>query len=522
MATEYRVISYIKHIAICAFTLTCCTVAADDAEFVFNREKFGGATLPLWSQLSSFEENTLAQISKAKLGDPDALLSLYILAGGSIRDEDTYQRINQQIDQWLSGLESKLKRQRKDIDRASLLHETMHRDFFLTDEDGGSLVGYDADQSQLPEIFVSQRFNCISSSMLYLVLARKVGLNVDAVLLPSHTFVQLNTQSGALVEIETTSVHGFNIEHDSDFYQHDDISWFEARNLEPTTYADYLQRDILTAYELGLQNMWSQHTSAERMAYPDRFRLAEIRGYLQPDDMDAQKNRLNFYLQELGYLNRSQDTANALRLSELIDDYLADVAPMTATDDLLKSLWFGVQTEVALANIQGKSVEKGFALVKHLIEQLEPNSDVSEQLLYNLYVVVSHYVIQELKSPDFAQLRLSLLGMEQACIANRACSQSFGQLYASWAQVFWQQQDWSNASRILTEYLQFDIDNQNSQIFLSNAETAFVNQAKQVLWDGDWKQALNLLQNCVDQLPGQNRCSEQIRYINEQRHMGNL
>jgi len=268
--------------------------------------------------------------------------------------------------------------------------------------------------------------------------------------------------------------------------------------------------------------MWSQHTSTDRMAYVDRMRMAEIRGFLQSDDIDAQKNRLNFYLQELSYLNREQQTGDAIRLSELIANYVDGLNYLTRHDPMLQSLWLGVQTEIALAQIRAGELSRGFTLTKRLLDDLAANPSSEQHFAANLMVVLSHYIAQSLRVDNYAQLRLSLIGLEADCVASEACGESLTQLYANWAQQFWNQKDWTSASRILTEYTQLGINSQNSTILKTNAETAYVNQAKELLWDEDWETALSQLQICVDSLPGEQRCTQQIRHIKEQRHMGNL
>ena len=522
-AQSFSLKCYMKLLALFSLlfsSLSC--LYADELGMEFNRNLYGNSSLPLWNQLTAFEETVLSQRALAGNGDPDALLGFYILAAGSHRDLASYQKYKTLLDQWLNNIGKDLRRKRKIADKGEALHQAMHRDFFLSDENNNLLIGYDADQSQLPEIFNSQRFNCISSALLYIVLARKLGLPVEGVLLPSHAFVQLNAENGRAIEIETTSVFGFDSEHSEAFYQNTDRQWFAERNLEPTTYQDYLAREIVSPYKLGLHNMWSQHTSLERMDYRDRFRLAEIRAYLQPDDVGAQKIRLNYYLQELAYLNRRQDHLSLARLVDTISPYLSQVQSSHWQDSDLRTLWIGVQTEIAFAKIKNGELEQGFLLAKRLLDNYISDSTQADQQQANLYVVISHFVSQRTAKKDFAQTRIALMGMEQDCVTDQSCSRSLGQLYAAWGQQFWDQQDWQTAGRIFTEYLQFNINNENTLAFQNNAELAFINEAREMLLDGDWEMALIRLQSCVDQLPLTERCTQQITNIKEQRHLGNL
>ena len=529
---SYRANSYIKVLLIFA-SLVCGSLfcgslvsgsmafADDDTELDFNRENYGQSDFPLWSELSPFEEWFLSRAQSAAQGDAQAMLALFWLASGQHRDQQSFEEVNRQLDTWLASQQNVLQKKRKLLDKAELLHHAMHRDFFLNNDDGETLIGYDADQSRLSEIFASKTFNCISSSLLYLVLARKLDWPVEAVLLPSHSYVQLRNQND-IIEIETTSINGFNVVHDEDFYANSDQQWFSDRNLEPTTYADYLARDIISAFELGLYNMWSQHTQPERMAYPDRLRLAEIRGYLQADDMDAQLNRVNFYQRELGHLNRQQEVNTAARLSKIISPLLARLENHIDQHPMLNELWIGLQTEVALHNIQAGDLERGLLLAKSLLNRLPTLPEHKQRLQDNILIVVSHYVVASLATHSYENTRLAIIDIESECLDNPSCSQSMGQLYSSWAKVFWEREDWRNAALILSDYVQLKIDDINYQTFLKNAELAYVNDAKTLVWDGDWEIALQNLGECENKLPTQQRCSAEIKRIKEQRHLGNL
>jgi hypothetical protein len=96
-----------------------------------------------------------------------------------------------------------------------LVHAHMFADYLGTDMEQ---CRYDAAQSRYSAIFTEGRYNCISSTVLYIVLAKCFGLKVSGVAMPSHTFVQLETQQSP-VEVENTSMHsGFDLVHYRAFY----------------------------------------------------------------------------------------------------------------------------------------------------------------------------------------------------------------------------------------------------------------------------------------------------------------
>ena len=71
------------------------------------------------------------------------------------------------------------------------------------------LRNYSALQTRLDEVFVSGRYNCVSSAVFYTILASSIGLEVQGVMTRDHAFVTVNT-GGELIDVETTNPYGFN------------------------------------------------------------------------------------------------------------------------------------------------------------------------------------------------------------------------------------------------------------------------------------------------------------------------
>lgn len=85
-------------------------------------------------------------------------------------------------------------------DKAEAALAFMHRRF---------LRSYSERQTRLDLLAANGTFNCVSSAALYAVLAAAVGLDVSGVVTKDHAFcaVRVGTE---LVDVETTSVHGFD------------------------------------------------------------------------------------------------------------------------------------------------------------------------------------------------------------------------------------------------------------------------------------------------------------------------
>ena len=110
-----------------------------------------------------------------------------------------------------------------DWHRGYELHRAMHRTFFAKDR--GELGGYDYDQARVTGIFTDGHYNCLSSAVLFAVLARGLALPVRAALVPTHVFIELGAPDGKIIEVETTSDTGFDWVHDERFYKEGAANW---------------------------------------------------------------------------------------------------------------------------------------------------------------------------------------------------------------------------------------------------------------------------------------------------------
>lgn len=89
-------------------------------------------------------------------------------------------------------------------ERAKMLLEALH-------QKGGFLGEYDARATTLAEILDRRRYNCVSASVIYNLLAERLELESFAQLLPTHarTVLQLDEKKRGTI-IETTSPDGFD------------------------------------------------------------------------------------------------------------------------------------------------------------------------------------------------------------------------------------------------------------------------------------------------------------------------
>jgi tetratricopeptide (TPR) repeat protein len=71
------------------------------------------------------------------------------------------------------------------------------------------LMRYSLNQTKLDLLVSTGRFNCVSSAVLYSILASSIGLETNGVLTKDHAFIQVHVGT-ELIDVETTNVYGYN------------------------------------------------------------------------------------------------------------------------------------------------------------------------------------------------------------------------------------------------------------------------------------------------------------------------
>ena len=85
-------------------------------------------------------------------------------------------------------------------EKAEFILDFLHRNVFRS---------YSKMQTRVDAIFVNGRFNCVSSSVLYMILCKAFGIEVSGVITEDHAFVMVHID-GENIDVETTTAFGFN------------------------------------------------------------------------------------------------------------------------------------------------------------------------------------------------------------------------------------------------------------------------------------------------------------------------
>ncbi|TQV86350.1 transglutaminase family protein [Aliikangiella coralliicola] len=486
------------------------------------RQKNNTLSYSIWSPLTELEIATLNQVSKAKSGDADALLMLYLMASGDSRHFSDLRRHQKTIERFINANKSVINEEKSEWRKGYLLHKAMHEYFFL----GGNSrknagKGYYFEQSQLSEIFYSKRFNCVSSALLYTVLARKFNLDVEAVLLPSHVFVQLNLSDGKKIEIETTSISGYDWVHDKDFYEKEDLSWFNQRGLTPSTYQDYQNREIVSPFQLGVQNMYNQHTFEERMRRDDRFRMAELLTSLDKSNIKAHKHRLNFYNDEFVRLKNSKDFRSLNQMYERISAYLQSLVRFASQDKELANILAWVDSQRAYTLLEDGKLQNAVGLAKKVLNELRNKSQAisdADKIKNNVYVTLNKAAKKLVDNGEF-ESALKIFGDNPTdCLKSDDCT-VIRYLYSRWTSSYWNQKQWTKAIAKYQEFLKLESEGEAAEMFKRNMQGAHINWANTYYETGDWQQVKRILTQCVNADNNADKCRSHLTELQERHRL---
>lgn len=427
---------------------------------ILKRNNFGRNAYPIWSPLSFFESQTIAERHLAEAGNPDALLALYIMASGRYSVSD-FNVIKKQIDRFIRKLTEHTDSILDPWQQGDVLNSAMHHHFFRspspnksdkTQSQSQPPSHYSLDQSTLTGIFKNNNFNCISSTLLYAVLARHLNLEGYGVMLPSHAFIQLNFEDSKTAEVETTSPQGYDQHHDAEFYQRAAQSWFNPRGLEPSSYNDYLNRELIPFWQLGTRNMLHQHTHPHNMDAVTRGRLAEISAFLDPSYEPAQINRMHYYGQEITALSHQAQWSTLSRFFNQVMETLASDIQLFSENHTLNQSFF----QLNLAAINTFAHTQALDTAVHYIrtsQQLAQNHEQLNQATLKgvaaLNTLLKHFVEQQ----DFNQGLYAITAIEPFSSNAPEFALSVTWFYHQWAKTLWAQDLWPDVIDVYEGYL---------------------------------------------------------------------
>jgi len=430
------------------------------------RPGYGNAELHTWWPLTEPEAAALRGLEQAKQGDAHALLALAVAASGDRRDPGSYAAYQQRVDQFLAAAKPAMEGAADDWHRGYELHRAMHRSFFAEQSDLG---GYDFYQARISGIFAGGHYNCLSSALLFTVLARGFALPVRAVFVPTHVFVEMGEPGDKIIEIETTSNTGFDWVHDQRFYRDEAANWSGRRGLRPVTLEEYQHRTILPPYRMMAQAMLN---STRGESADDRNRLSELAGVVDPDDPEAQHARLAVYVNEGHDLFELKAWRTMAKLFDTISPAVTDINARSKDSKALELASWANWYHAHALMIVGRQ-DEAIAVMAAGIDHLDASWSRADALKQNYLAVLVDRLGELINRKDYPTAVTTFRKYGDLCRSSSVCAGNASIVYANWS-----------------------IDHQNN---------------------GDWQSARHVLQDCVTQLPADSRCKDALTDL-ESRH----
>ncbi|MBN2357982.1 MAG: tetratricopeptide repeat protein [Deltaproteobacteria bacterium] len=278
--------------------------------------------------LTPLEQQLVADAGDRHLDQMD-LLDAALIASGAAWPE-ARAGLRAVLEPRIAAVEAAVRDVADDRLRGQALLDALHR--YL-------LKRYAASASSLIDVAERGEYNCVSATVLYNLIAERVGLIVKAVIIPSHVFALLFTAQGA-TEVETTAPDGFDPDRSSRAY----LAFLVERGLHRTraalgTEVNMYEQETGQAVEIDNIALVSLILSNRAAAEYDAGDLPRALALAQRAHRLADPERVEHLLAyEASLVNtlalRAADAGDFARALRLLDAGLVD-APASVRDVLI-------------------------------------------------------------------------------------------------------------------------------------------------------------------------------------------
>jgi regulator of sirC expression with transglutaminase-like and TPR domain len=474
-------------------------------------QDYGNAPFPLWSHYTNLEIEILKKADSARAGNPDALLAFAIFASGNVRDSATYNNYVNRIKTFVDTARKSLDSIKNSKELCSALYLKICQEFYGTSFFTNELSGYVFEQSRVSELLRTQKYNCISSAMLCLVIFRYFDLDIQGVMLPSHVFLQLNTPDSGSVEIETTLKSGFDYKHDAEYFKKIG-QWTKSRNLLPITKADYEHRLLVSAFELVCSNMNNQHTMTDKMDTCDRNRLYETLGYLFPKHPLWLSNQLSVYNDFFIRYQTIKDYATALLMYKKIDSNLEMLPAQWKTDTLMLAKIYLIAMSHAITLEKNGDHNKAMQKANMIMGSINTRFNKYDLLLNNVMWIYAAYIQSLAMLNKYNEAEILLQSCPTVLMNLKQMRATLFNLYGAKASHYFQNNKFHEAVLAGFQAVMYS-DSSTRIITYSNIQAAYLNQSRQLVIDNQKEDAQKVLQECINKVPDCTQCVERMNKL---------
>ncbi len=471
------------------------------------KQNLGQSLSGVWSSLTSAEVTTLGRMDAAQSGESQALLRLYILASGRNREEKDIERYQSQVAHFCDSMVPVLNGLKTETAKAEALFKGMYRHFIKSGR-GGPTFGYDFGHSDLTRLLDERIYNCISITMLYIVICRHFQIKAQPVLIPGHAFVQLQLSSNNVIEVEAVTRDGFNIKHDQAFYsaQGSLFGSIYGRNI---TFADYKKRRILQPWEIAVENMSNQHTMPSVLGMQGYFRLRELQSVIQPTKLEYRRERLSLYLQAAQKSKEDSNFSETLRLCQVTHGFLDSVHATMEQDSGIRR-WYAhlrlLQAEASLH--QSEEDTSFFTNIDAALEALSKGNADSSLFHSNSYALLMTRWVGQVSKQRFQVVEREMNRYAHLCRKESYCGENRAWLFSSWAMDYWDKKEWEPS--IQKFGLAYLYATESRPTIAKNMGVGYCNWSNDLAVKQDFKGCARILNTCLQKSPNPKPCRERI------------
>jgi len=410
------------------------------------RPGYGNEQLHTWWPITSTEAEVLAGAERARQGDAHALLAFGIFASADARDEASYARYARRFDAFVTTQHDAITNATDDPKRGDLLNRAMHTTFLTgsPNKSDPKLGAYELDQARVSQIFEQGHYNCVSSAMLYVALARAFSLPVRAAITETHAFVEFGPDDSQL-DVETTNANGFGEVHDEKFFRDAAKDWSSSHGLKPYSMDEYKKREIVPPYVLFAREMWDKRVVNDET----QGRLAEAATLLAPDDPDTVHNRMALYSNEANWLFEHKAFRTILRMIEIVSPFVSSVPDrFPKNEKLLASVaWLMWHNAKALAVVNRG--DEATAIASDVYDRVQPTWPEATSLKHNLLWIMADRMT-ELDTKHEYEKSLAVIEKHiTACHDDSVCLNNLYLTFDGWCVHYQLAQDWPNAKKVM-------------------------------------------------------------------------
>ncbi len=491
----------------CSTTQPVGTLIESNEIFNEPRTNFGRNSLGIWSPLTPFEVKVLTRDHDRY----DEFLALALIGSGDSRTEEEFLVVKKRVWDFIVAVTPKIKKVKEFWRKGSILYHEVQKAFYPSVL--GSKPMYSFNQTKLSTLVRKGEYNCISSAILFGIIAHHFGLNPQGVSVPSHAFLQISDpKTGTIIEVETTNAHGYNQVHDEAYYTSQESNWYSSRDLPPITYEDYLKRDIVSLKGLIIQNMSNQHARTRTMSLLDRMRLIEVKTHLDSKDIDH-INTLIFMYQEETHRLITSDSATYLRFINTIRPTMTALADMPDCPSYFYDTYRWIVIEEArwfIGNNQHEYALDGLAEYIQHIPQADSNHAKMTRFKANYYYDALDSLTQQDRFTEALDFQNKYA---HVCEEVEWCAKQMGWVYNTWIVQLWKKEEWKQVIDLYSDFEKQPYDSPLKETIATHKENAYKNWALKLIDTGDRSRAKNILKKCIKDIGDTPGCSDLLEKV---------